>query len=61
MTSTAAAPERAALSAMARSFYEDNKRVSNSKLKRELGFMPLYPTYREGLSALAASGEGRLD
>jgi nucleoside-diphosphate-sugar epimerase len=53
--------ERAGLSPMTRSFYEDNKRVSNAKLKRELGFAPLYPTYREGLSALAAGGEGRLD
>jgi nucleoside-diphosphate-sugar epimerase len=53
--------ERADLSPMARSFYEENKRVSNAKLKRELGFAPLYPTYCEGLRALAAAGEGRLD
>ena len=45
---------------MARSFYGDNKRVSNAKLKNRLGFAPLYPTYREGLRALAASGEGAL-
>ncbi|HLW91679.1 MAG TPA: SDR family oxidoreductase [Roseiarcus sp.] len=49
--------ERAEMSAAARSFYGDNRRVSNAKLKRELGFRPLYPTYREGLRALAASGE----
>jgi nucleoside-diphosphate-sugar epimerase len=49
--------ESAELSPMARSFYEDNKRVSNAKLKRALGFAPLYPTYREGLRALAAAGE----
>ncbi len=44
---------------MARSFYGDNRRVSNAKLKRALGFAPIYPTYREGLRALAATGEGR--
>jgi dTDP-4-dehydrorhamnose reductase len=53
--------ESAELSPMARSFYEENKRVSNAKLKRALGFAPLYPTYREGLRALAAAGEGRFD
>jgi nucleoside-diphosphate-sugar epimerase len=51
--------ETAELTPMARSFYADNKRVSNAKLKHALGFKPLYPTYREGLSALAAQGEGR--
>jgi nucleoside-diphosphate-sugar epimerase len=45
--------DAAALSPMARSFYADNKRVSNAKAKRDLGFAPLYPTYREGLAALA--------
>ena len=39
---------------MARAFYEGNRRVSIPKLKRELGYEPLYPTYREGLRALAA-------
>jgi nucleoside-diphosphate-sugar epimerase len=51
--------ETAAMTPMARSFYADNKRVSIAKLKRELGFAPKYPTYREGLRALAAAGEGR--
>jgi len=45
--------EDAELSAMARSFYEDNKRVSNAKIKRELKRSLIYPTYREGLRALA--------
>jgi nucleoside-diphosphate-sugar epimerase len=49
----------AAMSEMARSFYEDNRRVRIEKLKRELGFQPQYRTYREGLRALAAAGEGR--
>ena len=49
----------AEMTPMARSFYADNKLVSIQKLKRELGFSPKYPTYREGLQALAAAGEGR--
>ena len=49
--------EGAALSPMAREFYADNKRVSIAKAKAELGFKPAYPTYREGLKALAAMGE----
>ena len=51
--------ETAPLSPMARSFYDDNRRVSVEKLRRELGYRWLYPTYREGLRALAAAGEGR--
>jgi nucleoside-diphosphate-sugar epimerase len=49
----------AALSPMAQEFYADNKRVSIEKAKAELGFSPAYPTYREGLKALAEAGEGR--
>jgi nucleoside-diphosphate-sugar epimerase len=49
--------EEATLSAMAREFYADNKRVSIAKAKAQLGFAPAYPTYREGLKALAAMGE----
>jgi nucleoside-diphosphate-sugar epimerase len=49
--------ETADMTPMARSFYADNKRVSIAKLKQELGFKPKYPTYREGLSALAEVGE----
>ncbi len=41
----------AGLSPMGRSFYGENKRVSNAKIKRAFGPM-LYPTYREGLAAL---------
>jgi nucleoside-diphosphate-sugar epimerase len=51
--------EGAAMSEMSRSFYEDNRRVRIDKLKRQLGFRPLYPTYREGLRALARAGKGR--
>jgi hypothetical protein len=42
----------AALSPMARSFYDDNKRVANRRIKAELGVRLLYPGYRDGLAAL---------
>ena len=44
--------EQANLSPMARSFYEDSKRVSNQRVKQELGYKMRYPSYREGLAAL---------
>ena len=44
------------MSAMARSFYSENRRVRNDRLKRELGVVLRYPTYREGLRAIAALG-----
>jgi nucleoside-diphosphate-sugar epimerase len=44
--------EQAQLSEMARSFYDDNKRVRNDRIKRELGVRLLYPSYREGLRAI---------
>jgi nucleoside-diphosphate-sugar epimerase len=40
------------LSAMARSFYAENRRVRNDRIKRELGVTLRYPTYREGLLAI---------
>jgi nucleoside-diphosphate-sugar epimerase len=43
---------KAVLSPMALSFYADNKRVSNARIKRELGVVLKYPTYREGLAAI---------
>ncbi|MBY0298180.1 MAG: SDR family oxidoreductase [Methylobacterium sp.] len=45
--------ETAALSPMARSFYGENKRVRNRLITEELGVRLRYPTYREGLRALA--------
>ena len=51
--------EAAELSPMAASFYRDNRRVSVEKLRRRLDYRWLYPTYRAGLAALAAAGEGR--
>ena len=42
----------AEMSPMARSFYASNNRISNARLKRELGVTLAFPTYREGLTAL---------
>lgn len=47
------------MSDMARSFYQTNNRISNARLKRELNVTLAYPTYRDGLKALWATGEGR--
>jgi len=47
----------ATLSPMARSFYDDNKRVNNERIKRELGVVLRYPSYREGLRALLKAGD----
>ncbi len=43
------------LSPMARSFYVDNRRVCNDRLKRELGVRLRYPSYRDGLAAIVAA------
>lgn len=48
--------EQAALSAMARSFYADHKRVANDRIKRELGATLAHPNYRVGLRAVLANG-----
>lgn len=45
--------EQANLSPMARGFYAENRRVANGKAKRVLGWVPRFPTFREGLAALA--------
>ena len=39
------------MSPMAASFYAESKRVSNTRLREELGVDLKYPTYREGLQA----------
>jgi nucleoside-diphosphate-sugar epimerase len=51
--------ESAGLTALARSFYAENRRVSNRKLKDEFGMRLSFPTYRVGLEALWEAGEGR--
>jgi nucleoside-diphosphate-sugar epimerase len=48
--------EAAGLSPMARSFYAESKRVSNRRIKEELGVTLAYPSYREGLRAVLAAG-----
>ncbi len=39
------------MSPMALSFWRDNRRVSNRRLTKELGYALLFPSYREGLQA----------
>lgn len=49
----------AEMTPLARSFYAENKRASNKRLKEELGVELAFPTYRVGLDALWKAGEGR--
>lgn len=50
---TPVAFDSADLSDMARSFYSECKRLDTGRLTRELGVRLTYPTYREGLTAIA--------
>jgi nucleoside-diphosphate-sugar epimerase len=43
------------LSPMARRFWSESRRVANARAKTALGWRPRYPTYREGLSAIAGA------
>ncbi|SDG36564.1 SDR family oxidoreductase [Roseospirillum parvum] len=47
--------ESANLSPMAMSFYADNRRVSNRRIKEELGVTLAHPDYRSGLAAQLAA------
>jgi len=49
--------ENAELSPMAASFYADNRRVRNDRIKRELGVALRYPDYEAGLRSLLEAGE----
>ena len=49
------------MSAMARSFWQDRRRVSNRLMHEELGIRLRFPTYRNGLRDLAAEVETRRD
>ena len=49
--------DQADLSPMARSFYAESKRVSNARIKDELGVTLIHPDYRSGLRALLAEEE----
>lgn len=51
--------EEANLPPMARSFYADNKRVSNEKIKKELGITLRHPDFESGLQA-CLEGEKRM-
>ena len=42
-------PDDPSLSEMAKSFYSETKRVNADRARRELGWEPRYPTYRDGL------------
>ncbi|AVM75895.1 SDR family oxidoreductase [Magnetospirillum gryphiswaldense] len=46
---------QATLSPMALSFYADNKRVRNDRIKQELGVRLRYPSYRQGLAAILSA------
>lgn len=48
----------AEISAMARSFYDENKRVRNHRIKQDLGVELAYPTYKVGLRALIDEPSG---
>jgi nucleoside-diphosphate-sugar epimerase len=45
------------MSPLAASFYAENRRVRNDRLKQVLGVRLRHPTFREGLRALHADGE----
>ena len=46
---------QAGMSGMAASFWSESRRVSNQRIRQDLGVQLLYPTYREGLRALATA------
>lgn len=48
----AVAFESAEMTPMARSFYAENKKVRNDRIKDALGWRPKYPDYRSGLAAM---------
>jgi nucleoside-diphosphate-sugar epimerase len=45
------------MSPMARSFYKDNKRISNDKIKNKLGVTLKYPDYKSGLEDIIKNYE----
>ena len=53
--------ETAEMSDMARSFYAESKRVSNERIKRELGVALAYPSFEEGLRAVLAEEEAEAE
>lgn len=49
------------MSPMARSFWQDNRRVDNSRIKRDLGVTLRYPDFRSGLAAIVEGLNGHAD
>lgn len=49
--------DQAEMAPIVRSFYKDNKRVKNDRIKDELGVKLLYPDYHSGLQACLAAGD----
>jgi len=50
--------EAAQMSEMARSFYAENRRVSNARAKAAFSWRPSYPSWREGLRACLDAEDG---
>ena len=50
---------QAEMSDMARSFYAETKRIAIDRARKELGFAPKYPTYRDGLKAIWAARQSK--
>ena len=44
--------EKSELSSMALSFWRDNRRVSNARIKQELGIKLAFPSYKDGLNSI---------
>lgn len=44
------------MSDMARTFWSDNRRINNQRIKEQLGTKLSYPSFREGLKAVLAAG-----
>ena len=53
--------EDAEMTPMARSFYGENKRVRNERIKRDLGVALAHPDYRAGLKAVLAAERAASD
>jgi len=53
--------EQAQLSPMARGFYAENRRISNLKARRTLGWTPTYSNYKQGLAAISVTETERSD
>lgn len=47
--------DQAVLTPMGQSFYAENKRVRNERIKTDLGVSLSYPNFRKGLSAIASA------